>query len=105
VDSNNCSVAGRLVRHGHLTLTGYQPRSDTALLLASWIMPAGEQIVSDGPLSAQSATQRKTSNLSLSSKPAPNRAFLPAWGMQKTQSQTPGFLLGSQNRRFGPKSP
>ena len=80
-----------------LSPTACQPGSDTVLIQASRVMSAGEQIVSDGPVSAQSATQRKTSNLSLSSKPAPNRAFLPAWGMQKTQQETPGLSLSSKN--------
>ena len=75
------------------------------MIQASWIEPAGEQIVSDGLVSAQSATQRKTSNLSLSSKPAPNQAFLPAWGTEKTQSETPGLLLNSPNTPSFDQSP
>jgi len=58
-------------------------------------VPAGEQIDSDGPLSAHKATQSKTRSLSLSPKQASNQAILPSWGMQKTQSQTPGLLLSS----------
>ena len=38
---------------GLLSLTAYQPGSDTAMIQASWIVPASEQIVSDGPLSGQ----------------------------------------------------
>jgi RHS repeat-associated protein len=86
-----------MVPKGLLSFTAYQPGSDTAMIQASWIMPAGAQIVSDGPVSAQSATQRKTSNLSLSPKLAPSQAILPAWGMQKTQQETPGLLLSSPN--------
>jgi hypothetical protein len=77
--------ASGIVPNATLSLTAYQPGSDTALLLASWIMPAGAQIVSDGLVSAQKATQRKTSNLSLSSNVASNWAFLTAWGHEPTQ--------------------
>jgi hypothetical protein len=61
-----------------LSLTAYQPGSDTGMIPASWIMPAGAQIVSDGPVSAQKATQSETRSLSLSPKQASNQAILPA---------------------------
>jgi len=60
--------ASGMAPDGLLTLTAYQPGSDTAMIPTSWIVPAGEQIDSDGPVSAQKATQRNTSNLSLSRK-------------------------------------
>ena len=51
------AAARGLAPKGMPNLTAYQPGSDTAMILASWIMPAGEQIVSDGPASTQKTTQ------------------------------------------------
>ena len=59
-------------------------------------MPAGEQIVSDGLLLAQSGTQRETPSLSLSPKLAPSRAILPSGSADKIQSETPGLSLSPQ---------
>jgi len=68
--SNDCAVPGcsgvtvalvptsGMAPDGLLTLTAYQPGSDTLVIPADWIMPASEQIVSDGPVSTQKATQR-----------------------------------------------
>ena len=49
-----------------------------------------------GPVSAATTTERETQILSLSSKPALSRAILPAWGVEKTQKETPGLSLSLQ---------
>ena len=62
-------------------------------------MPAGEQIVCDGPLSAQSGTQRETRSLSLSRYFASNQALLPdlsaGKAVDQTQQGTPGLSRSS----------
>jgi hypothetical protein len=55
-----------------------------------------KQIFSDGRALVHAGTQSKTRSLSLSPKPAPNRAILPAWGLGKTQQETPGLSLSLQ---------
>ena len=118
---------------GTISLTPYRPGSNTAMIPASWIVPAGAQIASHGPVSARTATQRETRNLplrperasngpilpgwglektqsetrslSLSPKLASNQAFLPAWGLEKTQSQTPGLSLSSGNAADSGENP